>query len=240
MKKTGLIAACLLSAFVTLAQSKNHKFGVTAGGTIQHYNGNLGSSFFKFNTTCFGGVMANFGVYLNRSFDFNPGLSIGHFGYCQTAADATRVVSLELRCPGCTDRLGMGELRSLMFSGNVHLKYKFANGYILREDSKIAPYVYSGFGINYLSDVMKRNCVNIGTHLTLNGGVGVKYNLTERLNVGYNLAVGCFLTKKVYYTNAESAETASHEEEENDPIDVKMEKRKDFYMQHALTIGFNF
>jgi OOP family OmpA-OmpF porin len=234
MKKNFLITAFVLSAFGAMAQSKNHKFGITAGGFIQQYNGNLGSSFFKFDATCFAGVTGNFGMYLDKSFDLSLGTTIGHFGYCQTPADATRVVSLELRCPGCTDRLGMGELRSLMVSGNVALRYKFTNGYLLGENSKLAPYLYTGFGISHLSDVMKRDCVNVGTHFTLNGGIGVKYNITERVNLGYTLAIGCFMTKKVYYTNPETSD--SHK----DPIDVKIEKRKDLHMQNAITLGFNF
>jgi opacity protein-like surface antigen len=237
MKNQLLItAAFVLATFGLTAQTKNRKIGIETGAYLQQYNGNLGNSFFKFKETAFGGGSLNLGLYLNKSFDVNVGGSIGHFGYCQTEEDKKRVVSLEYRCPGCTDRLGMGELRSMMISGNTAIKYKFANGYLLKEDSKIAPYVYAGVGINYLSDVMKRNCVNVGNHFTINAGAGVKYNITERLNIGYNLGVGCFMTKKVYYTNA----IAENNEVEKDADDIKMEKRKDFYMQHALTLGFNF
>jgi opacity protein-like surface antigen len=237
MKNQLLItAAFVLATFGITAQTKNRKIGIETGAYLQQYNGNLGNSFFKFKETAFGGGSLNLGLYLNKSFDVNVGGSIGHFGYCQTEEDKKRVVSLEYRCPGCTDRLGMGELRSMMISGNTAIKYKFANGYLLKEDSKIAPYVYAGVGINYLSDVMKRNCVNVGNHFTINAGAGVKYNITERLNIGYNLGVGCFMTKKVYYTNA----IAENNEVEKDGDDIKMEKRKDFFMQHALTLGFNF
>lgn len=237
MKNQLLItAAFVLATFGLTAQTKNRKIGIETGAYLQQYNGNLGNSFFKFKETAFGGGSLNLGLYLNKSFDVNVGGSIGHFGYCQTEEDKKRVVSLEYRCPGCTDRLGMGELRSMMISGNTSIKYKFANGYLLKEDSKISPYLYAGVGINYLSDVMKRNCVNVGNHFTINAGAGVKYNITERLNIGYNLGLGCFMTKKVYYTNA----IAENNEVEKDADDIKMEKRKDFYMQHALTLGFNF
>lgn len=235
MKNQILISALFLSTLSIVAQNKNNKIGVEVGGHIMEYNGNLGNSFFRIDNTTFGGGNASVGLYLNKSFDVNVGVSVGHFGYCQTQADKKRVVSLEQRCPGCIDRLGMGELRSMIISGNTSVKYKFANGYMLKEDSKLAPYVYAGIGINYLSDVMKRNCVNVGTHLTINGGAGVKYNITERFNIGYNLGLGCFVTKKVYYTNA-----IANKETEKDADDIKFEKRKDFYMQHALTLGFNF
>lgn len=237
MKNQLLITvAVAITTFSSIAQNKNYKIGIETGAYLQQYNGNLGNSFFKFKETAFAGGSLNVGLYLNKSFDINAGGTIGHFGYCQTEEDKKRIVALEYRCLGCTDRLGMGELRSMMISGNTSIKYKFANGYLLKEDSKIAPYVYAGVGINYLSDVMKRNCVNVGNHFTINAGAGVKYNITERLNIGYNLGVGCFMTKKVYYTNA----IAENNEIEKDADDIKMEKRKDLYMQHALTLGFNF
>lgn len=235
MKNSVVISVFLLCTISAIGQTKKDKFGISAGGSIQHYNGNLGNSFFKFNTTCFGGVTTTFGVYLNKSFDFNLGGSIGHFGYCQTEADASRVVSLEQRCPGCTNRLGMGELRSLMVSGNIALKYKFANEYLLKENSKFAPYIYVGIGINQLYDNMKRNCVNIGTHFTLNGGTGIKYNINETFNIGYNLGFGCFISKKVYYTNAIATDS-----DDKDADVLKLEKRKDLYMQNSLSIGINF
>ena len=235
MKNYLFISAFLLCTLCAIGQSKNHKFGFTAGGYIQQYNGNLGNSFFKFNTCCFGGGGATFGMYLNKSFDVNVSATAGHFGYCQTDADKNRIVSISQRCPGCTDRLGMGELRALMIAGNIAIKYKFANDYLLKEDARFSPYVYVGAGINRLSDNMKRNCVNVGNHITINAGAGIKYNITERFNVGYNLALGCFVSQKVYYTNATAIDS-----NDNGPEERKMEKRKDMYMQNALSLGINF
>lgn len=240
MKHSILLTSLALCTLSLSAQNKNHKTGIEGGTYLQQYNGNLGNSFFKFKETAFGGFFVNAGLYLNKSFDAVIGGSIGHFGYCQTDEDKKRIVAAEFRCPGCTDQLGMGELRSMMVSGNAALKYKFANGMLLREDSKFAPYVYAGVGVNYLSDVMKRNCVNVGTHLSINGGAGLTYNINERIHVGYNLGLGCFVTKKVYYTNAmEHPETESHDDDMH-AEEVKLEKRKDLSMQHAISFGFNF
>lgn len=242
MKTYLYLSLLFLGTSGAFAQNKINKFSFNVGGSIQHYNGNLGNSFFQFKTTCFGGVTSNLGYYLSKSFDTNLGFNIGNYGYCQTEKDATRFVSFEYRCPGCTDQLGMGELRSLMVSGNITAKYKFANGYILKEDSKLAPYIYGGTGINHLSDNMGRNCVNVGYHWTLNGGIGLTYNITDRINLTYNLGLGCFMTKKVYYTNS-LVESGGHDEDGDngdDDIDLKIEKRKDLYLQNSLSIGFNF
>lgn len=233
--KTFISAALLLVTFSSIGQSKSNKLGVEGGVYLQHYNGNLGNSFFKFNTTAFGGYSLNLGFYLNKSFDLNGGGTIGHFGYCQTEEDKKRIVPFDEKCPGCPSNGGMGELRSLMISGNIALKYKFANGIFLKETSKLAPYIYVGAGINRLSDNMRKNCVNVGTHFSINGGVGIKYNFNERFNIGYNIAVGCFVTKKVYSSNGikRIADGKSGEE-------MKMANRKDLYMQNAITLGFNF
>lgn len=236
MKKNTSIVLVFLCATALVGQSKNHKYGITVAGSINHYNGNLGNSFFQPKTTCFGGASATLGLYLNKSFDFNVGIGAGHFGYCQTDADVTRLAHLERTCPGCTDKLGMGDLRSLMISTNIAAKYKFANGLLLKENSRIAPYAYAGMGINHLSDNMKKNCVNPGFHFTINAGLGVKYNITERFNIGYNLGVGCFVTKKVY---AEGPVNPNEVDDHHDEVE-KMNKRKDFIMQNSVTLGVNF
>jgi hypothetical protein len=237
MKKNLLLLSFIVISSMTFAQNKTNKFGLNVGGYIQHYNGNLGNSLMQFKTTCFAGVSSNFGIYLNRSFDFNVSASVGSFGYCQTLADKTRIVALEYRCPGCTDGFGMGELRSLMISSGVSMKYKFSNGYFLKEDSKFSPYIGLGAGINHLSDNMKKQCVNVGYHFSVNSSVGIVYNITNKINIGYSLNVSCFTSKKVYASNGISEEPINdgHNDE-----DSSIEKRKDIGMQNTFFIGFNF
>ncbi len=237
MKNKVLICAMMLVTAGAFAQNKDNKFGVTAGAFIQHYNGNLGNSFFQFKTTCFGGGIVGAGYYINKSFDANISVSLGDYGYCQTEEDQSRLIKESQRCPGCKDLLGMGELRSRMLSGNIGIKYKFANDCILKENSKLAPYVYAGMGINHLEDNMKKNCVAIGNHYSINSGVGVTYNITSRFNMGLNLGFGCFAFKKVYYTNQVAASLVT---EAKDAEDIRMEKRKDLYMQNTIFFGFNF
>lgn len=228
MKKYFLTAAFVTCTMIAIGQTKENKVGLIAGGFIQHYNGNLGNSFFQFNTCCFGGYSLHAGIYISRSFDLTVGGSYSHFGYCQTDGDLKRLASVEQSCPGCSNGFGMGDLRCAMASGNVAFKYKFANGYLLPEQSILAPYLYLGFGMNYLSDNMGRQCVNVGTHMTINGGAGVTYNLNDRFNIGYGVGMGCFPFKKVYNTNAI---TINNDEE------TKFEKRKDIYMQNTFFLG---
>lgn len=234
MKKYLLFLGLLSCTIHSIGQNKIYKSGITCGAFLQHYNGNLGNSFFKFRTVAFGGGSIILGKYLNSFFDLNVGLSAGDFGYCQMESDKNRIVSIGLQCPGCTDMLGMGQLRARMVSGNLGIKFKFANNIFLKENSKFAPYIYGGLGVNQLSDFMGKQCVNVGTHFTANGGAGIMYNITNRINIGYNLGLGCFLTKKVYITNADTDKSIELDEDE-----IKIQKRKDLYLQNSLFIGIN-
>jgi hypothetical protein len=233
MKNLLVSIAFLLVVARCAAQSKEHRFGITAGASTQHYNGNLGDSFFQFNTTCFGSAVLTLDHYMNKSFDLKLIGSVGDFGYCQTEADKTRIVSAELRCPGCT-RLSMGELRSRMISGNLNLVYKFANGYLLKESSKLAPFIYAGVGVANLSDNMQRQCVNPGNHFILTSGAGVRYNINDRFNIGINFGLSYFLNKKVYASNPLLSDELAHDEDV-----IRMENRKDMLLQNTFFIGIN-
>ena len=104
-----------------------------------------------------------------------------------------------------------------LYSAGLMVKYKFANGCILKEDSRIRPYVYFGASAIQLVDNMKMNCVQAGNYTSLNAGVGVKYYLSDRLNIGYNMHFGNF--------------TADH-------LDYKMKNGdNDRYLQQTLTVG---
>lgn len=253
MKQNILVLALLFLSFNVVGQNKTHKLGFTVGGSIQHYNGNLGSSFFKFRSACFGGVTTNFAIYLNKSFDLNIGNSIGHYGFCPSEEDKLKAVPDALKCPGenCANLVGMGNLSSMIISSNVNLRYKLANGSLLSEEAKLAPYVYAGVGMNQLIDIMKKNCVNTGLHFTVNAGTGLIYNLNERWNVGYNMDVSVFMKEKVYLTNAD-VDVDVHEEHEieedhadddhhqDDALFEKFERRKDLCLRNSVFVGFNF
>lgn len=245
MKNSIIILAVLFFFTNVQSQNKTHRNSVTFGASINHYNGNLGNSFFQYKTTCFGGGNVTFGNYINRNFDLNINANIGHFGYCQTDRDVFRMAKLELQCPGCTDGIAMAELRSLMIGVNTNLKYKFNNGYILKENSKIAPYVYTGVGITHLSDNMKKKCVNVGMHYTVNAGAGLRYNIGKNMHIDYTMSFSCFMTKKTYAKLSSTSDQVdnTHAEAEPDHHSKEMkslEKRHDLLLQNTLSVGFSF
>lgn len=198
------------------AQTREHRLGFVGGGGSQKYSGDLGNGFsFKNNVWC-GDFNARINYYLNRSFDVGVFGSIGDFGYCQPDDVAKRPVDDDDRCPGCVGRVGLGNLNSRLHSCGLHLTYKFANGYLLKENSRIQPYIFAGGAFNYISDRMRMNCVVAGKYYSVNAGVGVKTYLTERINLGYILSFG-------YFTS--------------DKLDFMSHGKNDMYMQNSLVLG---
>ncbi|HLP56984.1 MAG TPA: outer membrane beta-barrel protein [Fluviicola sp.] len=195
MKKSLLIVA-LAIAGSSFAQTSQHRVGITFGGGSQKYSGDLGNGFTLKNEVWRGGVALNVNVYLNPSFDISGYGTIGDLGYCQPHDKRDMIVPEEDRCPACLT-LGLGNLSSRMYVTGVQLRYKFNNGYLLRENLRIKPYVYIGVAVNKLTDRMKMNCVEAGNYLTVNSGIGARYYVSERLNIGYNLNVGYFTSDKL-------------------------------------------
>lgn len=231
MKNLILILIILLS-HLSYAQS-TPVFSYSTGAYIQHYKGNLGSSFFKFNTTCFAGWSNSLNARISPAISIDVAVSIGDFGYCQTSEDRIRTQEYSYKCPGCADKLGMGELRSRMISENVALKYHLDNNKILNSDSKLAPYISAGIGLNQLFDRMKRDCVNEGLHLSINAGTGVQFKLSDKLSVAYEVNAARFINDKVY---------ASYSPETNaislDALDIQLDKTKDHFLRNAFIISF--
>lgn len=157
-------------------------------------------------------------LYLNRSFDVGINASVGDFGYCQPHDMANKAVALAHRCPGCLTRIGLGNLSSRMYIAGIQVRYKFSNGYLLKEDSRIQPFVYAGASVNGIDDRIKMNCVNEGSYLTLNGGAGARFYLTERMNIGYTMTVG-------YFTS--------------DKLDNLTGGNKDMYLQNTFSLGID-
>ncbi|HYV95215.1 MAG TPA: hypothetical protein VE978_25800 [Chitinophagales bacterium] len=188
-----------LTATGLSAQTVNNKLSFTAGGGFQFYYGDLGNNIYKLNPSSYGSVNISLGYYLTRSFDAGFLGFVGDYGYCQTEEMKNTEVPLSDRCPGCTARIGMGNLNSRLTSEGIFLRYKIANGYLFSESSRIRPYIFSGVVFNHVSDRMKKNCVVAGNYYSVNNGLGLRYYMTEKISIGCDLTVGYFLSDKLDY-----------------------------------------
>lgn len=215
MKKL-FVTLSLFMAFSVESQTQQHKLGIAVGGGSQKYAGDLGNGFTFRNRVWRGGVGLDASYYISPSFDAGITGYIGDLGYCQPHDMANKEIAPEHRCPGCLFRVGLGNLSSRMYTTGFSVRYKFANGYLLREDFPLQPSMHFGLTVNKLADRMKMNCVGAGNYLALNAGFGVRYYVTERLHAGYSVNVGYFLS---------------------DGVDFIASGGNDLYLQNNIVLG---
>lgn len=120
---TGIVAITVATSF---GQTSDRKWALGLTGGTKEYYGDLGSEIFTFINN-HGAVGINVNRYLNKSFDVN-----GTFSY------------------GLIDFEGLkGVFETRLFDYNLLGKYKFNNGYILKEEAVLSPFVLAGFGATY-------------------------------------------------------------------------------------------
>ncbi|HWY98959.1 MAG TPA: hypothetical protein VNY36_07740 [Bacteroidia bacterium] len=213
--KNKLFIALFAISFCSFAQTADNKNNISIGFGTQSYNGVLANTWFDFGYEWYGVLPISYSRYLNNSFDGTVSTTIGDFGHCQNDPDDIQF------WPDGVKKLAMS---SRLITGNVSIKYKFANGYLLKEDAKISPYVYAGVGINdVMNDQWTLGRVNAGIYYTLTGGAGVRYNFTEKFSFTYNIGFGMFNNDKMDYGDVNSPHPMN-------PI----------YMQNTYTLGYNF
>ena len=211
MKKAIQFGLILFLVNVSFSQSIEQKNNISIGGGKGAYKGDLGNSWFQPDEEWYGYFALHYNRYINKSFDFGSSLTFGDYGRCREEGD------LRYR-PDGTEILNMlSRLTSLVVCG----KYKFANGYLMKENSKFEPYIYAGAGINNISEYWwedKKRAIE-GNYASLNGGFGVRYNFAKRFNFTYNLGLGYF---------------------SSDKIDDRVQGDNDMFMQQSILLGMNF
>lgn len=170
MKKIYLFAFLLIT-LTTNAQNRKYPWAAAVDLNIREYKGDLGNGFLKFND--FRGAWGiRAARYINPFIDAGINFNYGRFHY-ETGDTVYRPI------------------RSYMLNTNVNVNFKFNNGVILPENSKIAPYLTAGVGImginNYNNDSFGRQVfanvpLGVGVRLNLSNNFGIylqsTYNLT--------------------------------------------------------------
>lgn len=207
MKKLLLFPALLLLHFALPAQTRTAPNNLAAGGGMEWYRGDLGNSFFDFEEEWYGFFSLAYSRYLSRSFDLRTAATIGEIGRCFDGIIRPEDPPILM-------------LRSRLKTWSVGLKYKLANGYLLQEEAKVAPYVYLGAAFNHQRDIWTdQPRVNEGSYWSLNGGLGLAYRLSWHLQLGYNLGLGYFTTDK---------------------MDFIASGGNDMYLQNTFSLGVDF
>ncbi len=164
MKK--IIAALFLFIAIGIqnnkAQTNQHLYGIGIHFGNLEYNGDLGNSFYKFNDPqVLGGI--SFAKYMSPSWDIECLLAAGKLGY--------------------TPDRKPNQFRGTLIDFNLYAKFKFNNGKIMKEDARIAPYLFLGIGdayykSNYVSYV-KLVPKGYGIDFNFPFGAGLNIRLTD-------------------------------------------------------------
>jgi len=215
-----LMAFFIASQFIT-AQTADIKLAVELGVIKTEYHGDYGNGIFNFNQQMYPAGGLAIGYYLNPSFNLGLRSSFGDYGYREDNANY---------------------FRGRKFDASLYTQYKFNNGYILKENSKLSPFLTVGlglasYGINPALDKSGSNSIYDPTIITkgvdviLPVGAGLKYQISERIALQYQ-----------YLYNFTSSDKHDENRGPNvfgSPSHPSYKSGNDAYGQHIFSIVFN-
>jgi len=193
--KITLIAGFIFQAIFINAQSTDKQWSVGLFAGKNEYNGDLGNSIFNFKKASYNFGALSLNRYLSKSFDLGIQGSYGDYGYYKNEIE---------------------NFKSRKTEGILMLKYKLANGYIFKEEAKLAPYFAVGAGFAGYSG---SRVVTGSSDMVLPVGGGVKYNISKAVAIQYQALY--------HFTNS-------------DKRDRHVAKKNDSFLEHTLGIVFSF
>lgn len=149
-----------MMALLIQANAQNSNEDIAIGlqfGTIE-YKGDLGNEFFKFTDGVHPSVGLNVSKYVTPSFDLMGKIRGG--------------------------QIDRNTFKNTLVDFNIMAKYKFNNGYILKEESLFAPYLFLGIGdaLSIYTDVTTGVKDAPLAVFNLPMGFGFKFNVNEKLS----------------------------------------------------------
>jgi OmpA-OmpF porin, OOP family len=158
------------------AQNSENKWGVGFHFGVMEYHGELEKQFYSFTQGY--AVGASLSRYLTPSFDI-----MGHFFY-------DRSHSWE---DGRTGMPTWMHFEADMFNLNLLMKYKFNNGYILKESAMLSPFILAGLGGNFsiTNGEGEHGLMTDQTYFrpTAYGGIGLNFQIVPALALVVQTAI---------------------------------------------------
>jgi outer membrane protein OmpA-like peptidoglycan-associated protein len=227
-----------MSMLMATAQTADNKIAVGLHFVKNEYNGDYGNGMFDFGKKMYTGLGLSAGYFLSPSFDLGLQGSYGTFGYSVTNSETE------------ANRFLGNKFDMSLFS-----HYKLNNGYILKEDAKLSPFVSLGLGFatygytqadkNAIADNVANFApaiVKEGVDIIIPLGIGLKYQISRSLAIQYqylyNITAGKYADRhdtnrgKYNETTGKSFFDAQTVYPEN--------KRNDVYGQHWISLAFSF
>ena len=162
-----LLVIILVATQFISAQTADNKFAIGLNVIKNEYNGDYGSAIWNFTQNYFGGGVS-LGYYLNPSFDLGLQGTLGNYGYRENPVN----------------RFSGGK-----YDGSLYAHYKLNNGYILKADSKLSPFISLGVGFaNYYTNNDASPWPTIITgkvDFVVPVGLGLKYQISKLVAIQY-------------------------------------------------------
>ena len=164
MKKLLLILRMAVSTFSLSAQTEDSPWWLTLEVTNNKLDYKWYDGMFTFGQLDNSGFRLGIERYLNPSFDLEVGASYGNLVH-ESIIDG-KAADIDLR-----------------------FAYKLDNGYILKKDAKVAPYLFAGFGVTSFSKIEPiYEEFNEGTYKMLPLGAGLKIKVVENAEINMRAA----------------------------------------------------
>lgn len=170
--KIGLssLAVALVMSSTSFGQTADQRFGIGAHLGLSDYYGDLNAEFFDIGKTYRNQGGLTFSYYLTPMFDVAASCTYGAIGYDQAFGPS---------------------FGANLFQANGQFRFKFHNGFILPETSKIQPYLFVGMGLADYANVSIFTDVSFNTNpqtdLTLNAGLGATYMMFDKWGLNYTM-----------------------------------------------------
>ena len=213
--KTKKLTFAVVALFVTttlFAQTEDSKFAIELNGIKNEYQGDYGSGLWNFQqeNMYFGGGL-NFSLYLNPSFNLGLGGSFGGYGFKK-------------------DDINRFFMRKADY--DVHLDYKFNNGYLLKKTAKFYPFLTAGVGLAHydasMHDTPYLEEVTKGIDFIVPVGAGLKYQITDGFALAYK-----------YLYNFTNQDIRDQNRGAEKPIYQEV-KGNDRFGKHVFSVIFSF
>lgn len=168
MRKYLMILMIGVFTLASYAQTQDDPWWVNIELTNNKFSFRIWESLYDFGQLDNSGFRLGVDRYLSKSFDAEVGVSYGKLQH---------------------ENIFRGNVADL----DLKLVYKLANGYIFKEDSKIAPFLFIGAGFNSFSNIEGFfEEFEEGLYATIPMGAGVEFKVTE----------GASITAKASYKNS--------------------------------------
>ncbi len=190
MRKTLLLLTMTALTVASFAQNAKNRWNVGAGVAFTDFVNPINGQYLMLERYK-GAFNANIQRYLGKSFDGRVNFTYGSIYYPYDNASS----SGNTRVPDPIKKGDMSYLSAEMWDLGANLVYKFANGYIMKENAVFSPYIYSGVGANLINSVGVLGGAgtdNVNPYIPV--GVGFKYDISDNWNAAletsYNFALG--------------------------------------------------